>query len=129
MCWVNRKLSSQNIEIPSHININGKLKRNKWEIPSGLMEEETVALIKIKKLAHKLDVSCFCCINIGLDPIIGILPVIGDFAGIFLSIWFIFNIKSELLQRKKFRIMIREMAINIFLDSFVSIISYYYIYN
>src|SRR5438045_7509173 len=79
MCWVNRKLSSQNIEIPSHLNINGKLKRNKWEIPSGLMEEETVALIKIKKLAHKLDVSCFCCINIGLDPIIGILPVIGDF--------------------------------------------------
>jgi hypothetical protein len=127
MCWINRKLSSQKIVIPSNININGKSIRNKWKIPSGLNEEETLALIKIKKLAHKLDASCFCGINIGLDPIFGILPLIGDFAGILLSIWLIFNIKSELLQRNKFKIMIIEMALNIFIDSFVSIISYHFI--
>jgi hypothetical protein len=64
--------SSQDGEdIPPFITIDGKTKRNKWNIPASLNNEEKKILIQAKKKAYQLDESCCGCCCIGLDPLVG----------------------------------------------------------
>ena len=58
-------------DIPPFITIDGRIKRNKWNIPACLNNEEKKVLIIAKKKAYQLDESCCGCCCVGLDPIIG----------------------------------------------------------
>ncbi|CAO3675717.1 unnamed protein product [Rhizopus stolonifer] len=58
---------------------------------SPLTAEEQRVLKKIKSRAHYLDrgISC-CCFQIGLDGLVGFIPVIGDFIGVLLALQLIY---------------------------------------
>ncbi len=58
-------------DIPTFINIDGNIKKNKWRIPASLNNEEKKFLIAAKKKAYMLDEKCCWCCCIGLDPLIG----------------------------------------------------------
>src|SRR6266498_1547373 len=58
-------------DIPTFINIDGNIKKNKWRIPASLNNEEQKFLIAAKKKAYMLDEKCCWCCCIGLDPLIG----------------------------------------------------------
>ncbi|RIA90356.1 hypothetical protein C1645_157854 [Glomus cerebriforme] len=106
--------------IPPFITIDGKTKRNKWEIPASLNNEEKKYLIEVKKRAYKLDKSCCCGCCIGLDPLVGFLPIIGDFAGVILAFWLVNFIKnSNLIDNHKVPIMMREMTFMIVKDAMI----------
>jgi len=137
------------IDIPNFINIDGEIKKNKWNIPSLLNNEQKKALIQVKKKAYQLDQSFLgCCV--GLDPIIGdlltfffnfitkfkikkftkflgFLPIIGDFAGVGLSILLINYIKSTNLVDNN--LMIGEMTFNVFKDALVRITYLFLFYS
>jgi hypothetical protein len=50
-------------------------------------EKDADVLRKVKSRAYLLDRGFkICCCNIGIDPIIGLIPIIGDAAGVLLSL-------------------------------------------
>ncbi|KAI7883098.1 hypothetical protein K492DRAFT_205647 [Lichtheimia hyalospora FSU 10163] len=55
-----------------------------------LTPHERAVLKKVKKQARWLDkgFGCCCC-QVGVDPIIGLIPVIGDFAGMLLALYLV----------------------------------------
>ncbi|RGB31358.1 hypothetical protein C1646_670955 [Rhizophagus diaphanus] len=110
-------------DIPPFITIDGRTKRNKWKIPASLNNEEKKFLIGVKKRAYKLDESCCCGCCVGLDPLVGFLPVIGDFAGIGLSFWLVNHMKnSNLVENHRIPIMLREMTVMIIKDAIVGFV-------
>ncbi|CAH1761101.1 8176_t:CDS:2 [Entrophospora sp. SA101] len=73
----------------------------------------------VKKRAHYLDngFCSICGIRIGLEPIIGCLPVIGDFMGVWLSLMLVK--KSREINLPQFLIFL--MLLNIFVDFMLSL--------
>jgi len=58
-----------------------------------------------------------------LDPLIGFLPVIGDFAGIGLAFWLVNHMKnSNLVENHRIPIMLREMTLMIIKDAIVGFV-------
>jgi len=61
--------------------------RRKKETEFVMPEKDAEILKKVKSRAYLLDRGFrICCCNIGIDPIVGLIPVVGDFIGIFLSL-------------------------------------------
>ncbi|RHZ82582.1 hypothetical protein Glove_108g18 [Diversispora epigaea] len=102
------------------ITPGGKIKKNKWNIPPNLTPYEAKILTKVKKGASLLDYGyCFCCCcKVGLDPIIGLIPVIGDFLGVFLALSLINTAKKVDLPKH----VIVQMFFNIFVDWLLGLI-------
>ncbi|CAG8618152.1 5605_t:CDS:2 [Acaulospora morrowiae] len=108
----NDTISSRNdtqLTMPS-----GKVKKNKWNIPPNLTKQEAKVLTKVKKRAHILDNGfCFCCcFRIGLDPLIGLIPVIGDFLGVFFALSLVKKAKEANLPSN----VVAQMLFNVFID-------------
>ncbi|KAF0437815.1 hypothetical protein F8M41_004334 [Gigaspora margarita] len=95
-------------------------KRNKWKIPPGLTDKEAKILKKVKKRAELLDIGlCNCCgLRIGLDPIIGLLPVVGDFMSTYLSLMLIKLAMQVDLPRN----VIMQMTFNVFVDFMLGLV-------
>lgn len=65
--------------------------------PPILTELEQKNLDRFKSRANFLDNNCQCCgIKVGFDPIIGLLPVVGDFAAAFIALYLIISLSSKL---------------------------------
>lgn len=68
--------------------VQGRSKRKlRRALPPGLTESEQAALIKTKRRAYILDASLFsiCGLRFGWSSVIGLIPVIGDFADVMLA--------------------------------------------
>lgn len=64
----------------------GRQKRRRREIPPGLSQRDAKILKSVQRRAHYLDKSfSFCGLRFGWAVIIGLIPVIGDFADFILS--------------------------------------------
>ncbi|OZJ03955.1 hypothetical protein BZG36_02946 [Bifiguratus adelaidae] len=66
-------------------------KRHWWqrkkEEDIGLTPFEAKVLRKVKRRAHFLDRGFrLCCCNIGFDALVGLIPVVGDFIGVFFAL-------------------------------------------
>ncbi|CAG8451877.1 5900_t:CDS:2 [Funneliformis caledonium] len=109
----------EDVDIPKYlIKANGKEKVNRWKIPVGLTDKETKALESFKKIAYRYDENC-CC-GFGLDPILGLVPVIGDFLGVWLSLMLIKSAKrtaeDSQFQNRDLLEMLSKMTWNIAKD-------------
>ncbi|ORX75580.1 hypothetical protein BCR32DRAFT_91115 [Anaeromyces robustus] len=90
-------------------NFVGKKKTITFVMP----KKDAKVLKRAKKYAKKLD----CGIGVGaikipLDPIIGILPAVGDFAGIFLGLGFIGIAQKAGLDKKVYSKMIGNLVVD-----------------
>ncbi|KAK2069307.1 hypothetical protein P8C59_003898 [Phyllachora maydis] len=83
----NIQINSQNPfeeDVPVHDKNGrptGKTTKRKRGLPSGLSQNDTLVLKRVRSRAYHLDMSLFnCCgIRFGWSSVIGIIPVIGDF--------------------------------------------------
>ncbi|KAJ1644146.1 molecular chaperone [Coemansia asiatica] len=81
-------------------------------------------LYKLHRRAKWLDSQFSCCcgmLRFGIDSLIGIIPVIGDFAGIFLAVTYMNTV------RRKFDIppsIVSQMVINIAIDFCVGLVPF-----
>ncbi|CAG8584093.1 6660_t:CDS:2 [Dentiscutata heterogama] len=109
----------RNIDDNAHKTTRGK-KKNRWKIPPGLTEKEARILKKVKKRAEFLDIGlCVCCcFKVGLDPIIGLIPVVGDFMSTFLSLMLIKTAKEVDLPKY----VISQMVFNVFIDFMLGLV-------
>ncbi|KAI9497458.1 hypothetical protein BDB00DRAFT_804506 [Zychaea mexicana] len=84
-----------------------------------LTAHERKILHKVKSRAHTLDsgLNCCCC-QIGLDPIIGLIPVIGDFAGLVLALYLVQTAAQVNLPQS----IVSQMMMNIIVDFFIGIV-------
>ncbi|KAG9287581.1 hypothetical protein G9A89_019642 [Geosiphon pyriformis] len=73
-----------------------KKKTNKFNLPPGLTKQEAKILKTVKRRAARYDEGfCSCCgIKLGLEPLLGLIPVIGDFMGSFLALLLIRTAKQ-----------------------------------
>ncbi|KAJ1809123.1 hypothetical protein LPJ56_004585, partial [Coemansia sp. RSA 2599] len=84
--------------------------------------EVNVRLYRLKRRANWLDSQFSCCcgmLRFGVESLIGLIPVIGDFAGIFLAITYMNTV------RRKFDIppsIVSQMTINIAIDFCVGLV-------
>lgn len=83
-----------------------------------LTKEERKILKSVKSRAHFLDrgFSC-CCIQIGFDGLIGLIPVVGDFVGLIFAMFLVEKAMEAHLPSK----LINQMLINVAVDFFVCI--------
>jgi len=66
-----------------YVDSKGKTRRRKRELPPGLSARDAKVLRKVKSRAHRLDKGFkICGMRFGWTAVIGIVPVIGDFADI-----------------------------------------------
>ncbi|KAG2227654.1 hypothetical protein INT45_004696 [Circinella minor] len=84
-----------------------------------LTPHEKKILHKVKSRARTLDsgLSCCCC-QVGIDPIIGLLPVIGDFAGLVLSLYLVQTAAEVHLPQS----VLSQMMMNIIIDFLIGIV-------
>ncbi|KAI8384537.1 uncharacterized protein BYT42DRAFT_562823 [Radiomyces spectabilis] len=115
---------------PSHITTRSEAgtetsKQRKWwwsrkpEPTAILSKEEQKILKKVKSRAYFLDrgMSC-CCIQIGFDGLIGLIPVVGDFIGLILAFQLVeIAMKAQLPQR-----IISQMMFNIGVDFMIGLV-------
>ncbi|CAG8687550.1 22405_t:CDS:2 [Dentiscutata erythropus] len=111
--------TERNIDDNAHKSTRGK-KKNRWKIPPGLTEKEARILKKVKKRAEFLDIGlCVCCcLKVGLDPILGLIPVVGDFMSTFLSLMLIKTAKEVDLPKY----VISQMVFNVFIDFMLGLV-------
>ncbi|CDS02937.1 hypothetical protein LRAMOSA00339 [Lichtheimia ramosa] len=84
-----------------------------------LTPHERAVLKKVKKQARWLDkgIGCCCC-QVGVDPIIGLIPVIGDFAGMLLALYLVqIAMQVDLPQA-----VVSQMMTNVVLDFLVGLV-------
>ncbi|CDH60827.1 hypothetical protein RO3G_10750 [Lichtheimia corymbifera JMRC:FSU:9682] len=84
-----------------------------------LTPHERAVLKKVKKQARWLDkgIGCCCC-QVGVDPIIGLIPVIGDFAGMLLALYLVqIAMQVDLPQP-----VVSQMMTNVVLDFLVGLV-------
>ncbi|PVU87779.1 hypothetical protein BB559_005882 [Furculomyces boomerangus] len=110
----NRELTTESLGKPGpkpNLNAEG--------LPNPIEKQILKSLKKQKKMAINLDsVFSFCGIRFGWDPVIGLIPIIGDFGGTVLGTLFI------LAAIKRFNPsfgIILLMVINVILDMLVGI--------
>ncbi|KAI9266914.1 hypothetical protein BDA99DRAFT_536316 [Phascolomyces articulosus] len=84
-----------------------------------LTPHEKKILHKVKSRARTLDsgLSCCCC-HVGLDPIIGLIPVIGDFAGLVLSLYLVQTAAQVHLPQS----VMSQMMMNVIIDFLLGIV-------
>lgn len=91
-----------------------QVKKNWWkktQAPHSVLSlEEQRILKRVKKRAHYLDrgLSC-CCFQIGIDGIVGFIPVVGDFIGLLLALQLVHiameaDLPPELISKMMFNI-------------------------
>ncbi|KAK7753519.1 hypothetical protein SLS62_004594 [Diatrype stigma] len=75
---------------------NGKVKRVKKALPPGISEHDAQVLTKMKRRAYRLDSGLFslCGTRVGWDGVIGLFPIVGDVAGLLLSLMVIQTAKQ-----------------------------------
>ncbi|KAI8140864.1 hypothetical protein BJV82DRAFT_690410 [Fennellomyces sp. T-0311] len=91
-------------------------KQDPWHL---LTPHEKKVLTKVKARAHLLDkgFNCCCC-QIGLDPIIGLIPVIGDFAGLLLALYMVQSAAQVQLPQS----VLSQMMMNIAIDFLIGLV-------
>ncbi|KAI9250306.1 hypothetical protein BY458DRAFT_524715 [Sporodiniella umbellata] len=84
-----------------------------------LTAEEHRVLKKVKSRAHLYDkgLSC-CCFKVGLDGIIGLIPVIGDFVGVFLALMLV----RTAMQLDLPKHIVSRMMMNIAIDFAIGLV-------
>lgn len=84
-----------------------------------LLPEDRDAFKRFRSRAKWLDGkhTCCCCLSVGVDPLVGLLPVIGDFAGVILSTMLVY---SAMQAWDLPRSLVSRMAMNIAIDALVS---------
>ncbi|RUP51722.1 hypothetical protein BC936DRAFT_146301 [Jimgerdemannia flammicorona] len=109
---------TNNIEVIEVVDpATGQTKRRWWQKKKqpelGLSPQETAVLKKVKKRAKFLDSGFkICCCNIGLDPLLGLIPVVGDFIALMFAIHLVNDcMKVNLPSNIKF-----QMFFNVALD-------------
>ncbi|KAI9249896.1 hypothetical protein BY458DRAFT_525331 [Sporodiniella umbellata] len=87
---------------------------------SPLTLEEQRVLKKVKGRAHYLDrgISC-CCVQIGLDGLVGLIPVVGDFIGVLLALQLVYLATSSLDLPPE---IIYKMLMNVAFDFLIGLI-------
>ncbi|RKP25833.1 hypothetical protein SYNPS1DRAFT_7246, partial [Syncephalis pseudoplumigaleata] len=55
-----------------------------------------------------------CCLSVGVDPLIGLLPVVGDFAGVFLSAMLLYSAMQAWQLPSS---LVSQMVLNIIIDA------------
>ncbi|CAG8601163.1 8852_t:CDS:2 [Paraglomus brasilianum] len=106
----------------ANILMNKKDKKNKWNIPPGLTKNEAQALKIVKKRARLYDTnfcSC-CCFNVGLEPVVGLIPIIGDFIGVFLALMLVNTAKKADLPQ----LIVSKMLLNVWIDFLLGLIPF-----
>ncbi|CAG8467287.1 7181_t:CDS:2 [Paraglomus occultum] len=106
----------------AHILMNKRDKKNKWNIPPGLTKNEAQVLKVVKKRARLYDTnfcSCCCC-NVGLEPVLGLIPVIGDFVGVFLALMLVNTAKKADLPQ----MVVSKMLVNVWIDFLLGLIPF-----
>ncbi|KAI9322202.1 hypothetical protein BX666DRAFT_587960 [Dichotomocladium elegans] len=84
-----------------------------------LTTHERLVLKKVKQRAHWLDsgFGCCCC-RVGIDPLIGLIPVVGDFAGVLLALYIVqVSSRASLPQA-----VLSQMMMNIVMDFVVGLV-------
>jgi len=96
-------------------NIVGKKKTVTFVMP----KKDAMVLRRAKKYAKKLDYGIGVGgVNIPIDPLLGFIPAVGDFAGIFLGLGFIGIAQKAGLDKKVYSKMIGNLVV----DSLVGLI-------
>ncbi|CAG8539072.1 3965_t:CDS:2 [Ambispora gerdemannii] len=100
--------------------INKGRKKNKYNLPPGLTKQEAKILKSVRRRARFYDENfCSCgCFSIGLDPLLGLLPVIGDFMGTFLSLMLVKTARQADLPT----IIVSKMMVNVCIDFMMGLI-------
>lgn len=102
----------------------GKLKKVKKQIPAYIPEHDANILARARKTAYRLDFALFSFMGIrfGWSSVIGLMPVVGDFAEAAFALKLIlsmYQIKGHL----PVTVVVR-MLINFFLDFFVGLVPF-----
>ncbi|CAO3702809.1 unnamed protein product [Rhizopus stolonifer] len=84
-----------------------------------LSAEEQRVLKKVKSRAHLYDtgLSC-CCFKIGLDGIIGLIPMVGDFIGVILAV----QLVKTAMQLDLPKHLVSKMMVNIAIDFAIGLV-------
>ncbi|ORY92193.1 hypothetical protein BCR43DRAFT_497945 [Syncephalastrum racemosum] len=84
-----------------------------------LTDHERRILKKVKSRAHTLDKGFTCCgFSVGLDPIIGLIPVIGDFLGLLLALRLVQTASKVDLPQA----ILSQMMVNIVIDFLIGLV-------
>jgi len=99
-----------------------KMKKQRKALPVGISEHDGKVLTKVKRRAHRLDMSLFslCGIRFGWSSVIGILPGIGDALDAFMAFMVLRTceqIEGGLPSEVRYK-----MVFNIILDGFLGLV-------
>ncbi|RUS27928.1 hypothetical protein BC938DRAFT_482557 [Jimgerdemannia flammicorona] len=108
---------TDNIEL---VDPAGQDKRRWWQKKKKpefeLSPKEAAVLKKVKRKANLLDKGVkICCCNIGLDPLIGLIPVIGDLIAVMFALDIVFDCMTVDLPSHIILFMFGNVAIDFFI--------------
>ncbi|ORZ20624.1 hypothetical protein BCR42DRAFT_409165 [Absidia repens] len=84
-----------------------------------LTKQERKILKAVKKKAQFLDRGIsLCCIQIGFDGLIGLIPVVGDFIGLIFALFLVEKAMEANLPSK----LVNQMLVNIAVDFFIGLV-------
>lgn len=96
-------------------------KETRQERYDRLRPEDRAAFKQFRSRAKWLDGkhTCCCCLTVGIDPLIGLLPIVGDFAGVFLAVsLLLFALHRWQLPQH----LVMRMALNTALDAMIGFV-------